>query len=171
MKKLILKQKYSGYVFGEGRKDKKFLMALIDLKKFRYHIPNWRFNYGNASGCAAEEVLKRCRKETSGVAYNLILCFVDLDDLKNDYPGKWEEKKKKLEDIYSDFVVIWQVDNIEDEFKKVLGDIKRGKHGLNREAQKNVDKFINSDFWKKILKPIKEKEKVFPKKNLGHCPK
>jgi len=33
------------------------------------------------------------------------------------------------------------------------------KHQLNKIAKKEVEKFINSRFWKRILTPIKNKEK------------
>lgn len=158
MKKIITK-KYSCLIFGEGRKDKNFIKALIDLKKFKDHTLNWTFNYGNAPGGSAEMILKKCQKEIFNYSYDLIICFIDLDKLKSDYPNnKWKEEKKKLEKKYLNFKIIWQLDNLEDEFKKVLGNQYKSKHKLNNLAKQKVNKFINSSFWKRILKPIKEKE-------------
>jgi len=149
---------YSCLVFGEGGKDKKFLIALIDLDKFKHHTKKWTFNYDNASGSSPETILNKCWKAISGTNYDLILCFIDLDKLKTDYPEKWKENKKRLENKYSNITIMWQIDNMADEFRKVLRDHCRGKNKLNRAARKKVKEFINSDFWKRILKPIKDKE-------------
>lgn len=159
MGKLIIQQKYSCYIFGEGKKDRDFLKVLIDLDKFKYHTPNWIFNYGNASGGSAQTVLEKCQKEMINSAYHLILCFIDLDDLKNDFPTTWEKEKNKLEINFSHFTIIWQLDNAEQEYKKVLGELGNGKnkHTTNKLAKDQIKKFINSNFWKRILKPIKEK--------------
>ena len=89
-----IKRKFSCYVYGEGRKDKNFLKTLIYLRKFRYHTPKWTFNYGNASGGSAETVLKKCKNATSGHSYNLVLCFVDLDNLKSDFLKTWKKRKR-----------------------------------------------------------------------------
>ncbi|MFH1048529.1 MAG: hypothetical protein V1732_02600 [Patescibacteria group bacterium] len=151
--------KYSCLVFSEGGKDKKFLMALIDLPKFKYYTKNWFFNYDNASGSSPEIILDKCRKAILGISYDLILCFIDLDKLKSDHSDKWEKEKIKLEQEYSNFTIIWQLDNAEDEYKKVLGSKYCSKHKSNQNAKQKVKEFINSDFWKKILKPIKDKER------------
>lgn len=160
MGKIIITKEYSCFVFGEGRKDKIFLMVLIDLDKFKYHTQRWIFNYGNASGGSAKTILEKCRKEVSGHNYNLILCFIDLDRLKQNSPKEWEKEKMELEEQYSEFkiIIIWQLDNAEDEYKKVIGDQCEGKHKLNKMAKQKIKEFINSDFWKRILKPIKNKE-------------
>ena len=160
MKKIIIEKEYTCFVFGEGRKDKDFLITLIDLDKFKYHTKRWIFNYGNASGGSAEIILEKCFKEVSGHDYNLILCFIDLDKLKDDFPKKWEKEKIELEEQYSKskIVIIWQIEKLEDEFRKVLGDQCLGKHKLNKLARQKIKEFINSDFWKRILSPIKNKE-------------
>ena len=145
MAKKLFKERYTCFVFGEGKRDKNFLTVLIDLKKFKYHTSNWTFNYGNSSGGSAEIILEKCYKESTPYEYNLILCFIDLDKLKEDFPNNWEIQ------------IIWQIDNAEDEYKRVLGEIK-SKHQLNQQAKKQVEKFINSDFWQRILRPIKDKE-------------
>lgn len=69
----------------------------------------------------------------------------------------------ELEKQYSEFTIIWQIDNAEDEYKKVIGDQYKGKHKLNKLAKQKVAKFINSNFWKRILKPIKDKERELDK--------
>ena len=153
-------KKYTCLVYGEGRRDKNFLMRLIDLEKFKYHTQNWHFNYGNASGGAAEDIVEQCRREIVGYDYDLVLCFIDLDKLKEDYPKDWNEKKIEIEEKFEKvgIKIIWQLNNAEEEYIKVLGNIKVGKHGLNKIAKDQVEKFINSEYWKRILKVITEIE-------------
>ncbi|MFA5249207.1 MAG: hypothetical protein WC397_01550 [Candidatus Paceibacterota bacterium] len=145
-------------MFGEGRRDKNFLYALISLKKFKDHTEKWTFTTDGASGISPKTILDQCRKSALGKSYDLIICFIDLDKLRNDYRKRWEVEQKKLEEGYGDITIIWQDPNAEGEMIKVLGDHHCGKHKLNKIAKQKVEKFINSEFWKKILKPIKDKE-------------
>lgn len=161
---------YSCLIFGEGGKDYKFLLCLIDLEKFKYHTNKWFFTPDHASGSSPEVILGQCRKAMFGEQYDLVLCFIDLDKLKSDYPVTWEKEKEEMESRYSNITVIWQIDNAEDEYKKVLGGQYRNKHELNQAAKQESEKFINSDFWKKILKSIKDKEEEF-KTNLQNTEK
>ena len=155
------KLKYTGYVYGEGVRDRKFLIKLITLKNFRYHTSNWNdFNYGSAHGCSPKVILDSCKREISGCAYDLVLCFIDLDKLKEearDKGKKWEKEKEKLEEKYEGIKIIWNEDCFEEEAKKVLGG-NQSKHQLNKSAQKNIEKFVNAPYYKKILKAIKDKE-------------
>ncbi len=157
MTKKLFKERYSCFIFGEGKRDKDFLTTLIDLPKFKYHTSKWTFSYSNASGGSAEMVLEKCHRESSSYAFDLILCFIDLDKLKKDFSKEWSKKKKELEEKHTNIEIIWQIDNAEDEYKKVLGEIN-SKHRINQQAKRQITKFINSKFWKRILKPIKEKE-------------
>lgn len=159
MKKIIIKNKYSCLFFGEGKKDKKFLNALTDNKKFRYHTARWFIKCDNASGKSPKIILEQCKRIISNYNYDLVLCFIDLDKLKNDFPEKWNEEKMKLEKQYSEFEIIWQLDNAEDEYKRVIGNQYMGKHKLNKMARQKIKEFINSDFWKRILNPIKNRER------------
>ena len=165
--------KYTCLIFSEGGKDKKFLMALIPLLE-EYHAKKWSFNYDNASGSSPETILKRCQTVPFIESYNLVLCFIDLDKLKIDYPDKWETKQEKLENKYHDFKIIWQLDNLEDEFKKVIGDLNYGKHKLNKIAKQKIVEFKNSSYWKRILWSIKNKEEELEKEkeimNYRHSP-
>jgi len=162
MTKKLLKERYSCFIFGEGKRDKDFLTTLIDLPKFKYHTSKWTFSYSNSSGGSAKIILQKCYKESSSYSFDLVMCFVDLDKLKEESPKTWEKEKIKLEEKYSSIKIIWQIDNAEDEYKKVLGEIK-GKHKINKQAKEQVEKFINSEFWKRILKAIKGKEKSLEK--------
>jgi len=158
MKKVIIKNKYSCLFFGEGGKEKKFLNVLIDNEKFKYHTAKWFIKCDHASGCSPKIILEQCKRVISNYSYHLVLCFMDLDKLKDDFPEKWEKEKVKLEEQYSEFKIIWQINNLEDEFKKVIGNQCSSKHKLNKMAREKINEFINSSFWKRILKPINEKE-------------
>lgn len=155
----MFKKKYTCLMFGEGKKDKDFIYALTDLEKFKYHTSKWRFTYGNAHGCSAKNILRLCKNSRSG-AEDLSICFIDLDDLKHDFKKTWEKEKTKLEkDALRDrIIIIWFLDKSEDEYRRVLGD-ELGDNQANREARKNVEKFINSSLWKRILAPIKDFER------------
>ncbi len=151
--------KYTGFVFGEGKSDKKFLINLIELPKFKFHTKKWEpFHYGNYCGCSPEDILTACKKSIAGISYDLVICFIDLDQLKKNYPNNWASKKLQLEKKYRQISIVWQEDNLEEEIKKVLGDLKLGKRGLNKLANQEIDRFINSSLWKKILACIKAKE-------------
>lgn len=159
-------EKYSCFIYGEGRKDKAFLQALISLEKFQYYSQKWVFQYSNASGNAPKVVLEKCNRESLVYSYDLVLCFIDLDKLKHDFPKKWAKEKEQLEEKYPNIHIIWQIDNAEDEYKRVLGKIGeecKGKDKLNKVAKGEIEKFINSNFWKKILAPIQRKEKTLDK--------
>lgn len=158
-KQVVIERKFSCFIYGEAVGDRKFLQCLTNLDKFKYHASKWVFNFGNASGGSSKELLEKCRKAIYGYSYDLVLCFIDLDHLKNDYPKQWKKEKNKLEKYFSEIVVIWQIDNLEDEFRKVLGKGYKNKHRLNKMARDRINDFINSSYWKKVLKQIKEKEK------------
>ena len=155
------------FFYGEGRDEKNFLITLIDLKKFRDHTQKWNFNYSNASGCSPKDILEKCKNSVSGCSYDHILCFIDIDKLKQDYITKWKSKKNELEKKYRKYgiEIIWQMNKLEDEFGRVLENTKAGKKEINRLAKKNIKKFINSKFWNKILKAIKKREEELILKN------
>ena len=145
-------------MFGEGKNDKDFIYALSGLEKFEYHTKNWHFNYGNAHGCSALDVIRECNRERTG-AEDLVLCFIDLDDLKNDFAQTWETKRRELEEsaFASGVKIIWFLDKLEEELRRVLGE-EYNDHSANREAKKSTEKFINSDLWHRILNTIRECE-------------
>ena len=96
MAKKSIKERYSCFVFGEGKRDKDFLIILIDLPKFKYHTRKWKFNYSNSSGGSASTILEKCQKESISCDFDLTLCFMDLDKLKEDFHGTWNEEKSQL---------------------------------------------------------------------------
>jgi len=149
---------YSCLMFGEGRRDKKFLYTLVDLEKFKYHTKKWAIQIDSGRGCSPEVIVKDCIAIPHFQGFDLVLCFIDLDKLKQENPRKWEEKQKELELKYKDIVIIWQIEHAEDEYRRALGEQCSNKHKINKIAQQNIEKFINTDFWKRILKPINDKE-------------
>lgn len=153
-----IKPKHSGLIYGEGSTDKNFIVKLFELSKFKFHTKKWSFQYGNAKGSSVETVLLKCTKAALGRSYDLILCFVDIDRLKQDYKRNWEKKQRELEKKYPNIIIIWQYDKAEDEYKRVLGESSNSKHRLNKLAKEKIKKFINSDFWRRIMEPIRNKE-------------
>lgn len=154
--------RFSALLYGEGRKDKKFLKSISELQKFCWHTKEWKFRFGNASGESPKTILEKCGKKTFGVDYDLVICFIDLDVLKREFPKKWEKKKVELEEMFPNIHIFWHRDNLEDELEKVLGE-KIGKKEINNLAQKHTEKFINSAYWNKLLRIIKEREKELEK--------
>jgi hypothetical protein len=153
-------EKFSGLIYGEGRKDKIFLIALLGSKKFRHHTKNWFFQFDNSHGCSPKDILENCKRSMFAKDYDIVLCFIDLDKLKNDFPNHWQKVKKELEVKYLNIEIIWFLDNLEDEISKVLEITNIGKSQVNRMAKENIDGFINSDLWKRILSPIRKKENI-----------
>ncbi len=140
MTKTIIKSKYTGLLFGEGCKDKKFLQALSGLEKFKYYTQNWEeFSCDHAFGGSPRNILEQCRKVTYQVQFNIIICFIDLDKLKKDFPKTWQKEKDKLEKEYSDFSIVWQLDNAEEEYKKFIGE-QKDKNKLNKLVIKRIKK-------------------------------
>lgn len=156
----MIGKKLTGLVYGEGRKDKKFLNSLIELEKFNYHTKKWhQFDSNNSHGCSPQDILENCRRSILGKDYDIVLCFIDLDKLKHDFKEDWESKKIELENKYKNITVIWFLDRLEDEMSKVLGETNMSKNQINRVANQNISQFINSDLWKRILLNIRNKEK------------
>ena len=150
-------------LFGEGGRDRNFLQALVVCLDKKYG-GSWFFTVDNASGVSPRVVIEQCQRigHNNGAIYDQILCFVDLDQLRQK-TGKqkgrpnWEEKRDALERQYPGIKIVWQIDNAEDEYKKVLGSLVKGrisKHRLNKLAKDNIKMFIGSDFWNRIIKLI-----------------
>jgi len=151
--------KYTAFAYGEGGSDIAFWQSLINTDKFRYHISRWAIRYSNASGSSPRVILENCKKEIFGITYDLVLCFIDIDKLKHDYSSGWEKEKLKLEKQYKDFEIIWHDTNLEDELNKVLNKTKTKKN-INKSAKQKIDKFINTDLYKRVLDKFKEREAV-----------
>ena len=146
------------FLFGEGKKDAHFIERLIEIDKFKYHTSGWSFSTDHGSGNSPRVILETCRKIMANRDYDLSICFIDQDVLKLYYPRKWEEKKRELEEEFNEIVIFWHEDNLEDELDRVLHEKKKSKKILNKKACKNPKKFINSNYWDRILKIIHDYE-------------
>lgn len=161
-----MKKLFTCFLYGEGKRDKKFLNALVETENFKDFIKNnWAPPaVSNYHGCSAKDILDGCCKEINGQTYDLIICFIDLDDLKSDFPKDWENKKCDLEErYYTNFniIIIWQIEKAEDEYIRVLGNKYKNKKkkDLNKIVVRKINSFIGSKFYKKIIKIFQEKEK------------
>ena len=152
-------QKYSCLLFCEGRNDRDFVIALRNLDQFQYHTQKWRLEYDVSSGGSIPTIIGRCHKSILGRSYDLVLCLLDIDQLKRGYPKTWAVEAKKIETANPNLIIIWQLDKLEDEYKKVLAECgDMDKYQANQYAKRQVAKFVNSDYWHRILDPIKAKE-------------
>ena len=78
----------------------------------------------------------------------------------------WESGNRAVAvEKYKDVIIIWQIDNAEQEYKRVIGDKYRGKTKINKIANKKIQEFKGSDFWKRIRNPILEKQKELENKS------
>ncbi len=150
---------YTCLLYGEGPREKKFLFALIELDKFRYHTKLWREPIiDNWHGCSAHDILENCAKRASEAAFDLVICILDIDGLKNDYRETWQQEKSRLEAQYPRIEIIWQIENAEDEYRRVLRVTDLGKHELLKLAIVHIGDFVNSDYWRRIMDCFSRKE-------------
>lgn len=169
----VLNKKYTGLFYGEAKKERKLLNKIVETKKFKYFTQNWEdFIIKSYHGESPEMILESCNNFIKGRAYDIVLCFVDIDKLKQDCYSKkskkiknWEKEKIKLENKYNKIIIVWQDENLEDEIKKVIGKKAktksgndRGKWHLTKLSRENVEKIASSEFWKNIFKIIKGRE-------------
>lgn len=70
------------FIYTEGISDKKVYQKIIDSDKFKYHIKDWEFAFGNDHGCSPVDILKGCVNKTRNKAFNKIICVIDLDVIK-----------------------------------------------------------------------------------------
>lgn len=160
MQQLKISQKLTCLFYGEGGRDRKFLNHLIKLKKFQFHSKNFLIITANTSGGSAKTILENCQKYIQNREFDCVICFIDLDKLKHDYPDHWKIEKLKLETLYNNIKILWQMDNLEEEIIKVLKPKKsKTKTEINSLGIKNIDKFVNSDYWKRVLKLLQNPKK------------
>jgi hypothetical protein len=146
-------------LYGEGRREKRFICALIALDKFKYHTRLWHEPIiDNWHGCSAKDVLENCAKRASEASFNLVICILDIDDLKNDYPNTWEQEKNNFELKYSNIEIIWQIENAEDEYEKILQVSGLSKKEILSLAIAKIDRFVNSDYWNRVMACFQRKE-------------
>ena len=150
---------YTALLFGEGREDSNFVESMVEYEKFGFHSKNWNFRHDHASGGSPKTVLEKCKRSLSGKDFDRCICFIDIDKLKEEHPKTWKTEMTKLEKLYSDIIIFWQYDCLEDEIRNVLGEKKLGKTRLNEYARKHMNLFVNSDYWLRLLNIIRQSEK------------
>lgn len=148
--------------YGEGRKDRKFIERISRISQFKHKIGGCSFLFGNSSGGHPSKILRECVKYISGREFDVIICFIDLDKLKEECSccrkgstkKYWVSEKTKLEDKYKEYgiKIFWHEDNLEDEICRVIPRATgKGKSATNQMALSNITKFINSNYWKRIF--------------------
>jgi hypothetical protein len=169
MVKIIKTKLYSLFLFGEGEKDRKFLQKLADSEKFSFHADKWFPKFSNSHGVSPACVLDDCVKQSMGESYDLIICFIDLDWMIKKFPKDWEKQKKLLEDKYENLhniKIIWQVEKAEDEYRRALGKNDISDTRAVYEALRNINSFINKEFYNRIMELIKNKERDLDSKKI-----
>ncbi|MBN1584989.1 hypothetical protein JW899_01340 [Candidatus Uhrbacteria bacterium] len=153
-------------LYGEGRRDRKFLEALASVPQFQYHTKGWIPKFDNWHGCSAKNTIEGCRKAFCKYGAKFTICLIDIDDLKHDYPEDWDEQKLKIEqDEVGWLSIVWQYENAEDEYRKVIPDLYNGdKTAKNREAVRRIAEFVNCDLWKRIMEEFERKAEFEKKK-------
>jgi hypothetical protein len=147
-------------MFHEGGSDNKFTDQIGKISQFKYQTKLWSITTGSGSGGSPKVILQQCENESFGKGYDLIICFVDIDVLVKAHGKKLEREKNKLEQKYSNIKIIWQDENLEGEMRRVLKcSCHCNKQKVQRCAKKNIKKFINSIFWRKIIGLFHAKEK------------
>lgn len=155
--------KRSYLFYGEGRNDRKMIEKITEIDQFKYRLGKHSIIFGNSSGGHPSEILKECVKYISGREFNGIICFIDLDKLKEECENTtkgnknkdWKIEKRLLENKYKEeynIKIIWHENNLEDEIIKVIPKaVGKGKWEINKMALDNVEKFINSDYWNRLF--------------------
>jgi hypothetical protein len=155
-KKVIKK---SCLLFGEGRGSEKRFFEFLErsYKWTSLYETNWSMHHDFASGSSAKTILNACLKSAYNIEYNLILCFIDLDDLKHDYENSYLEEREKIDIELTAMcseekmiLVVWQEENLEDELSRIVGR-KVKKNRVKQELKNHNIKIINSNFAKNIF--------------------
>lgn len=170
--KIMRQTKYTLLIFGEGSSEEKFYKKLTTSKNFLYHLgKKWAFPiFDSASGGSPQVIVEKCEnKNRIDGGYDLVICFIDIDKLKEDFKKDWKEKKKELEKRVKEnnIVIIWQDKDLEDEIIKINPKLKgKSKQKIQKWGVSNINKFISSELDEKIKKIIKEKRLELYRKNI-----
>ena len=80
-------------LYGEGSHEYTFFNFLLKTEKFAFLESNWYIDTDHASGCSCKDIIDSCIKAISGNKPDVVLCFIDTDDLKHDFPKTHKLKK------------------------------------------------------------------------------
>ena len=140
-------------LFGEGGKEETFFRFLEDSHCFNNRFPNWRIEMSHASGEACSVILQKCINYTSRRDFDLVLCFIDTDNLYEHFPKKHEQEKTELEKMAEEYGIniIWQELNHEDEICRATNGKICTKNGMKGRLARHSTRVLNSDYTKRIL--------------------
>ncbi len=124
--------------------------------------PNWAITPDHASGESCQKILEKCIHVCCQKSYNLILCFIDTDQL-HELGLNPTENKARLENLAKEnnIIIIWQDRNHEDELNRALGNRKIKKNSIKSHIKRSEVrklKVINSPFVRNILKYLTDRD-------------
>lgn len=140
-------------LYGEGSDEYTFHNFLLTTQKFNYLLKDWYIDTDHASGSSCEDVLKSCIKSISGKEFDVVLCFIDTDKLKADYPKNHDKKKRELEKLASEnkIEIIWQIENLEEVLAKATKGKISTKGGLRSKLKRHEKLVLSSQPVKDIF--------------------
>lgn len=158
--KKVLKVLKTALLYGEGKHENTFLSFLLDTEKFKVLEKDWFIDSDHASGCSAKDVLLGCIKAVEKTKRDVVLCFIDTDDLKHDFPENYAEKKTELEIMAAEknIEIVWQEKNLEDVLRLATGGEIKKKGKLKKDLKKHQEILMRSEAVKSIFKRFYNKE-------------
>lgn len=134
--KKILK---TALLYGEGKDEYTFLSFLLGTRKFKFLENQWYIDADHASGCSCYDILMCCIKAIHNKDWDVVLCFIDTDDLKNDFPRDFKVKKIEFEKLAAEngIEIVWQEENLED----VLRIATKGKISKKGVLKKKLNQY------------------------------
>ena len=163
-----MEEKYSCLLFGEGKKEKKFLNVLRGLENFQHKTNKWNIRVDSASGGHPKDLLDMCIRLKNVGEY--AVCFFDTDKLEEglktrSLPGKLKKVKVikiKLDNKAweSGVIIIWQECDLEEEQLRVIGSkhCNKPKNKINNLAIKKFKDFINTPYYIKMINAFEKFE-------------
>ncbi len=133
------KQLKTALLYGEGTDEHTFFNFLLRSEKFLFLQKDWSFDTDHASGCSCVDILNSCIASIFGKKLDIVLCFIDTDDLKHDFPKIFEKKKLELEKLASEYgiEIVWQVENLE----QILFEATNGKINSKGSLKTKLDRY------------------------------
>ncbi len=126
-------------LYGEGKHEYIFLKFLLGTRKFKFLEKDWFIEADHASGCSCKDILMKCIKTIANKDWDVVQCFIDTDDLKNDFPDNFEKKIVEFEALALEngIEIVWQEENLEDVLR-VATNGKMVKKGI---LKKNLNQY------------------------------
>lgn len=147
-------------LYGEGKHENTFFSFLLGTRKFKVLEKDWFIDSDHASGCSAKDVLLGCIKSIDKTKRDVVLCFIDTDDLKHDFPKDYAEKKIELEVMATEknIEIVWQEENLEDVLRLATTGKIKNKGNLKKDLKKHEYILMRSDAVKAIFRRFYNQE-------------